>query len=184
MTFRATSTGWRLHFTTKFNSQTSMWGTRIPIRLPKPISKLSFPSTYRRNKHPNNKLSSYHTNFNRKPNSDTRQNSRPQISHYNVLTLPRVTARVGNDLQRWDTLHFEGNETLGSRVLNFMRIFSPYIGFYKMVLNDEELNKCTLQRASHVSYRNQVKLDCVNNMMQCTVHTAIRLAVYESRGCR
>jgi hypothetical protein len=57
---------------------------------------------------------------------------------------------------------------------NFFIRFFPYIGFYKLVQHGHEQNKCMLHCASRVSYRHQIKPDCVNNVMQCTVHTTIR----------
>jgi hypothetical protein len=54
--------------------------------------------------------------------------------------------------------------------------FLPYIGFwnenplYQNVQHTHEQRKYALQCVSHICYRQQIKLDCVTNMLQCSVH--------------
>jgi hypothetical protein len=44
------------------------------------------------------------------------------------------------------------------------------------------VGRCSILRRSY-SYRQQIKLDCETNVMQCTINAAIRLAVCGSRRC-
>jgi len=43
-------------------------------------------------------------------------------------------------------------------------------------------NKCTLHCSSHACYRQQITLDCVTKVMQCTSHTPVWLARCVSRA--
>ena len=67
---------------------------------------------------------------------------------------------------------FKGPETPGNLVLNFVLYFwvPPYIGFWnENVQHTPEQKKYALQCVSHICYE-QIKLDCVTNMLQCCVH--------------
>lgn len=87
---------------------------------------------------------------------------------------------MGNNLhQLSDMPDFKGPETPGNQVLNFVVLFLeflPYIGFcnenplYETVRHTHEQKKYTLQCVSHICCGQQIKLDCVTNMLQCCLH--------------
>lgn len=76
--------------------------------------------------------------------------------------LPRVRAGVANHhLQLSNMLDFEGTETTGNRILNFLRCFSYDLFLiqvytlqilFLIVLQTYEQKKCTLHCAQHVCY--------------------------------
>jgi hypothetical protein len=94
---------------------------------------------------------------------------------------------VENDLllQLPDILYFEGTETLGTVILNFVQLL-PCLGFHIenslcwTLLHTREQNKCTSHCALHVCCGQQFELACVINLIQCTVQAAIVLAICES----
>jgi hypothetical protein len=89
-------------------------------------------------------------------------------------------------------LDFEGNETPGNRILNFLH-FS-----YKFLLIQVSTTEilcielhCILTNRRNVRYtelhkwyKRQVKMDCVTDTTHFTVGATIRLAVCVSRSCR
>lgn len=73
-----------------------------------------------------------------------------------------------------DTLQFRETETLGSRVLISCEFFIHC--FLQNGIAWSRTKQNVICNAPHTSLADvRLKLDCVNNVMQCTVHTTVRL---------